>query len=121
MMDERAGAMLLSVLFLLYGIIIGIWAFVDFIRILTGGLQPDDGMGYREDYPMVVQMGSTPPANAWLGSSTSASDAAARSTSAQPPMNDGIEKLQRLAKLREQGILTDEEFQQQKEKILKNL
>lgn len=42
-------------------------------------------------------------------------------TSPAPAQTDGgdvLDKLERLAKLREQGVLSDEEFQQQKTKIL---
>lgn len=46
MLSGNSGSMLLAALFLLYGGIVGIWAFVDFIRILTGGLRPADGSDY---------------------------------------------------------------------------
>ena len=90
--------LLFSVLFLLYGAAIGIWAFIDFIRILTGGLTPADGSSYTENQAKQVQIVQTTPCP-----------------------TDGIEKLEKLAKLHEQGILTDEEFLQKKSEILMNI
>lgn len=47
---------------------------------------------------------------------------AQQATSAPPPApapeHDMVEQLERLAKLKEQGILTDEEFAAQKQKLL---
>ena len=116
-LDGGAAVSFLSSIFMLYGIAIGIWAFVDFIRILTGGLQPANGMGYREDFPTVVQVASTPAAAEWPNATAQPVAAAP----AQKKEIDSLEALEKLAKLHEQGILTDEEFQQQKEKLLKNL
>ena len=90
-----------AVLLLMYGAAVGIWAFVDFIRILTGGLVPANGMGYKEDQPVMVQAVPAAPA--------------------QSAANDNLEALERLAKLHEQGILTDEEFQQKKKDLLGKL
>lgn len=90
-----------AVLLLMYGAAVGIWAFVDFIRILTGGLVPANGMGYKEDQPVMVQAVPAAPA--------------------QSAANDSLEALERLAKLHEQGILTDEEFQQKKKDLLGKL
>ena len=82
-------------LFLLYGVVTSVWAFVDFIRILTGGLQPANGKVYSENRPQQVQI---------VQPKETASDTA-----------DAIAKL---AKLHEQGILTDEEFQKKKAELL---
>lgn len=79
----------------LYGVATSIWAFVDFIRILTGGLQPANGNTYSENRPQQVQI---------VQPKETASDTA-----------DAIAKL---AKLHEQGILTDEEFQKKKAELL---
>jgi uncharacterized membrane protein YhaH (DUF805 family) len=46
------------------------------------------------------------------------SDVKAGMTSASPPPNDTLAQLERLARLREQGALTEAEFQAQKAKIL---
>lgn len=51
MMDESIAGMLLSGVLLLYAAAIGIWVFVDFIRILTGGLIPEDGSAYSKTVP----------------------------------------------------------------------
>ena len=90
-----------AVLLLMYGAAVGIWAFVDFIRILTGGLVPANGMGYKEDQPVMVQAVPAAPS--------------------QSAANGSLEALERLAKLHEQGILTDEEFQQKKKELLGKL
>ena len=99
--DMNSDSVVLGTLLLLYGAAVGIWAFVDFIRILTGGLVPANGMGYKEDQPVMVQAVPAAPA--------------------QSAANDSLEALERLAKLNEQGILTDEEFQQKKKELLGKL
>ena len=71
----------------------GIWAIIDFVCILTGSLIPIDGVPYKENQVPQVRVNNS-----------SASDSA-----------DAIAKL---AKLHEQGILSDEEFQQKKTDLL---
>lgn len=113
MMDGSAGMLLFSVLFLLYGAGIGIWAFVDFIRILTGGLTPADGSPWEKEQVVMTQVVMTQP--------VAAEPAATQPAMAMPVQNsdsNAIEILEKLAKLHEQGILTDEEFQQKKADIL---
>lgn len=95
MMDSSAGMLIFSALLLLYGAGISIWAFVDFIRILTGGLTPADGSAYTENHPAQVQV-----------------------IQAAPSPSDNIDALEKLAKLHEQGILTDDEFRQKKAELL---
>lgn len=95
MMDSSAGMVIFSALLLLYGAGISIWAFVDFIRILTGGLTPADGSAYTENQPAQVQV-----------------------IQAAPSPSDNIDALEKLAKLHEQGILTDDEFRQKKTELL---
>lgn len=95
MMDSSAGMLIFSALLLLYGAGISIWAFVDFIRILTGGLTPADGSAYTENQPAQVQV-----------------------IQAAPSPSDNIDALEKLAKLHEQGILTDDEFRQKKTELL---
>lgn len=96
MMDSSAGMLIFSALLLLYGAGISIWAFVDFIRILTGGLTPADGSAYTEENrPTQVQI-----------------------VQAAPSPSDNIDALEKLAKLHEQGILTDDEFRQKKAELL---
>lgn len=96
MMDSSAGMVIFSALLLLYGAGISIWAFVDFIRILTGGLTPADGSAYTEENrPTQVQI-----------------------VQAAPSPSDNIDALEKLAKLHEQGILTDDEFRQKKAELL---
>lgn len=90
--------LILSVPFLLYGAGTSIWAFVDFIRILTGSLAPADGFAYAENRPAQVQVIQTAPS-----------------------ISDNIEALEKLANLHEQGILTDEEFQQKKADLLNKM
>lgn len=95
MMDSSAGMLIFSALLLLYGAGISIWAFVDFIRILTGGLAPADGSAYTENHPAQVQV-----------------------IQAAPSPSDNIDALEKLAKLHEQGVLTDDEFRQKKNELL---
>lgn len=94
-LDDSAGMLLFSALLLLYGAGIAIWVFIDFIRILTGGLMPADGSAYAENHPAQVQV-----------------------VQAVSSPRDNIDALEKLAKLHEQGILTDDEFQQKKSDLL---
>lgn len=98
MMDESIAGLLLSGVLLLYAAAIGIWVFVDFIRILTGGLTPEDGSAYSENRPVQVQMNRNAPAAV-----------------------DVVEATEKLARLHGQGILTDEEFQQKKTELLSRM
>ena len=98
-LNDSVGTFIVSIVFLLYGAGIGIWAFVDFIRIVAGYLMPADGTIYTEDWSSYV-----------------------RSTQAQPSNpNDSARALETLARLRQQGILTEEEFEQKKAELLKRL
>ncbi len=78
-----------------FGILTSIWAFADFIRILTGGLQPAEGKVYSEKTLQQVKVREK------------ASEIA-----------DAIEKI---AILHEKGILTEEEFREKKAEILKKM
>ena len=69
----------------------GIWSLIDLIRICTGSLRPADGSPWQEDAPKAPVQSSEPSA---------------------------IESLKRLAKLYEQGLLTDEEFAKKKAEML---
>lgn len=114
-------------LFLLYGIFVYIWVFVDFIRILTGSLAPNGYDAYKEDVPLqmypnyvnnadnnktetaVVDRGITPE------SKTEATSVDNQSIS------EKLEILEKLGNLYKNGILTEEEFQKKKEDILKTI
>ena len=91
MYDEEVFA--LAIPCFIYSAAMGIWALVDFVRILTGSLLPADGMPYKENQSPQVRVNNS-----------SASDSA--------------EAIAKLAKLHEQGILTDDEFQQKKADLL---
>lgn len=69
----------------------GIWALIDLIRICTGSLRPADGSPWQEDAPKAPVQSSEPSA---------------------------IESLERLAKLYERGLLTEEEFAKKKAEML---
>lgn len=99
MVNGGAGTMLLSGLLLLFGSATSIWAFIDFIRILTGGLAPADGSGYAVQQVQVVQPAPAPA----------------------PAASSGFDDLEKLAKLRDSGVLTEEEFQRKKAEILERL
>ena len=98
MISENVASLLFALIFLIYGGITSIWAFVDFIRILTGGLKPEDGSDYTENQPRQVQVIQT-----------------------SPSAKDNIDALERLARLHQQGVLTDEEFEQKKKDILEKM
>ena len=98
MISENIASLLFALIFLIYGGITSIWAFVDFIRILTGGLKPEDGSDYTENQPRQVQVIQT-----------------------SPSVNDNIDALEKLARLHQQGVLTDEEFEQKKKDILEKM
>lgn len=98
MVSENTVRLLFALIFLIYGGITSIWAFVDFIRILTGGLEPEDGSDYTENQPRQVQVIQT-----------------------SPSVNDNIDALEKLARLHQQGGLTDEEFEQKKKDILEKM
>ncbi len=76
----------------------GIWTLIDLIMICTGSLRPADGSPWEEEVC---------------------------ATQVQPAAvnNDAtsIEALEKLAKLHEQGILTDDEFQQKKSELLSKI
>ena len=48
---DAGGTMALAAIFLIFSAVTSIWAFVDFIRILTGSLVPADGAAYSENAP----------------------------------------------------------------------
>lgn len=74
----------------LFGIFTWVWLFIDFIKILIDKLLPINGMPYG---------------------GKSASVVVAQTTSS-------VDALEKLAKLHQQGILTDEEFNQKKADLL---
>lgn len=90
-----AGETVFLLFLVLYGAAVSIWAFFDFIRILTGSLQPANGNTYSENRPQQVRI---------VEQKEKASDIA-----------DAIGKL---AKLHEQGVLTEEEFRKKKAELL---
>ena len=89
------GSLFLALVLTLYGLAVAIWVLVDFIRILTGGLKPADGSDYSENQPIQV-----------VNTSSAA---------------DQAEALERLAKLRDSGVLSEEEFQKKKQEILNRM
>lgn len=98
-LNESMAAFVVSVVFLLYGAAVCIWAFVDFIRIVAGYLEPADGTIYTEDWSAYVR---------------------AMQAAAVTP-KDSAKRLETLARLRQQGILTEAEFEQKKAELLKKL
>lgn len=78
---------------------LGVWSLIDLIMICTGSLRPADGSPWEEELRSAQ---ATSP-------STAKSDASS------------LEALERLAKLHEQGALTDKEFQQKKADLLSKI
>lgn len=81
----------------------GIWALIDLVMICTGSLRPADGSPWEEEVqkeqaPVMVQSTVHP--------------------SIQNSSTNSFDAIERLAKLHEQGILTDDEFQQKKTDLL---
>lgn len=87
------GTFALAIPCFIYSAVMMIWALVDFVCILTGSLLPIDGMPYKENQTAQVRVNTS-------------------------SASDNAEAIAKLAKLHEQGILTDEEFQQKKADLL---
>lgn len=91
---ENVYVLIAAVPFLIFAAVTSIWAFVDFIRILTGGLTPADGsFNLNQPHSSVVRKG-------------------------QSYYMDSFEAIEKAGQLHEQDILTDEEFGQVKNKLL---
>ena len=91
MVSENIASLLFALIFLIYGGITSIWAFVDFYPHINGRVE---ARGWFRLYGESAQTGT--------GHSTS------------PSVNDNIDALEKLARLHQQGVLTDEEFEQKK-------
>ncbi len=116
---------------------IGVWVLVDFIRILTGSLLPADGSLYAGQQPRsqgAYQSRIAVPYRSNLDYSRSPSDSYTEvsDTSKERLSGDGISKpasqtddaitkLERLAKLRDGGYISEEEFQQKKQDIISRM
>lgn len=100
-LNDSNGLFIVSMLFLLYGAAIGIWAFVDFIRIVAGYLMPADDTIYTEDWSAYVR--------------------ATQAVAAAVEPKDAAKTLETLGRLRQQGVLTEEEFEQKKAELLKKM
>lgn len=79
----------------------GIWALIDLIMICTGSLRPADGSPWEEEIRATQVQVAAPVQPAAVNNDAT-----------------NIEALEKLAKLHEQGILTDDEFQQKKSELL---
>lgn len=84
----------------------GIWALIDLIMICTGSLRPADGSPWEEEVrAQAAPVQSAQPAY----------------QAALAPESSNLDALEKLAKLHEQGILTDEEFSQKKAELLSKM
>lgn len=83
----------------------GIWTLIDLVMICTGSLRPADGSPWEEEVRK-EQVAMAQPV------------AAPVIAPVQKDNMNSLEALEKLAKLHEQGILTDEEFQQKKTELL---
>lgn len=148
---DAGGTMAFAAIFLIFSAVTSIWAFVDFIRILTGSLVPADGAPYSENAPArggwnepsaqqydPPRFNTTPPSSSRPSTQAAqpsenrqgsqpaydSQPAKAEPTPASQPAPDeegGFAALEKLADLHKQGILTDEEFQKKKNDILDRL
>ena len=80
---------------------LGVWALIDLVMICTGSLRPADGSPWEEEVRASEVQTAAPVQPDAINSGSASFDA-----------------LERLAKLHEQGILTDDEFQQKKSELL---
>lgn len=80
---------------------LGVWALIDLVMICTGSLRPADGSPWEEEVRASEVQTAAPVQPDAINSGSASFDA-----------------LERLAKLHEQGILTDDEFQQKKTELL---
>ena len=80
---------------------LGFWALIDLIMICTGYLRPADGSLWEEEVRNTQAQVVAPIQPVAINNDAS-----------------GLEALEKLAKLHEQGILTDDEFQQKKSDLL---
>jgi len=116
--EEELGLLLFAAVLLLAGAGIGIWAFVDFIRILTGNLKPLGGVyesGARPAPAYVPQTAPAQPVNAPV------QPAMPQPEAPKSASEDPLAVLQRLSALRDAGILSEEEFSEKKLEILSKL
>lgn len=89
----------MGILKLLTGGCFGVLYIIDIVNIATGKLAPADGSGYDEDFVLTSAPAQAP---------------------AQPA--SGIyEELEKIAKLHDSGVLSDEEFGKMKADFLKRL
>ena len=82
--------MALAAIFLIFSGVTSIWAFVDFIRILTGGLVPADGAPYSENAPGAKRLERAPAAQQYDPSrfnTTPPSSSRPAAQTAQPSWN----------------------------------
>lgn len=100
-LNDSMAIYVVSLGFLLCGAAVCIWAFVDFIRIVSGSLELADGTIYTEDWSAYVR--------------------AMQAAEAAVTPKDSAKRLETLARLRQQGVLTEEEFEQKKAGLLKKL
>lgn len=85
----------MGVLKLLTGGCFGVLWILDIINIVTGKLQPANGLGYSDNFGMTEQPAA--------------------------PAADPYEELQKIAQLKEQGIITEEEYAKMKADALAKL
>ena len=96
---------------------LGVWALIDLIMICTGSLRPADGSPWEEEVRKEQMMNAQPV----MARPVAAQPMAAQPVAAQPAQDktaSNLELLEKLAKLREMGVLTEEEFQQKKTEVL---
>ncbi len=131
------GLLAFGIVQLCVSVCISVWVLVDFIRILTGSLLPADGSLYIGQKPrtqtayqsrIAVPYKSNPDyTHSSSDGYVSLDDAPKERLSAESEGgiaktasqgDDAIAKLERLAKLRDGGYITEEEFNQKKQEIL---
>ncbi|MBQ7845474.1 MAG: NINE protein [Clostridia bacterium] len=79
---------------------LGIWALIDMILICAGSLRPADGSPWADEVVTVQNAAYSQP---------------------QSKQDNNLNAIEKLAKLHDQGILTDEEYQQKKADLLSKM
>ena len=93
----------------------GIWTIIDLVMLCTGSLRPADGSPWEEEVA-AAQPRTYAPQQPY--SDQPSADPQAKSIK---NTESAVDLLEKLAKLHEQGILTDDEFQQKKTELLDKL
>lgn len=114
------GLLIFAVILLIYALITTIWAFVDFIRICTRSLTPAVDEYYYQSTRTSYPSNNTAPANTAPKVSLEKIEAENPKTSTESKADtaEQVKALSDLARLYENGMIAEEDFNRLKDKIL---